>query len=63
MRYGSRPSLNPQKLRSSLHEMFRRGYEQHDCAEFMRILLDQLETASKLPNSTEHIANNFVGTI
>ncbi len=43
--------------------MFRRGYEQHDCAEFMRILLDQLETASKVPNTNEHLACNFVGTI
>lgn len=27
MKFGTRPSVNPQKLRSTLHEMFRRGYE------------------------------------
>jgi hypothetical protein len=43
--------------------MFRKGYEQHDCAEFTRVLLDQIEMASKGTLENKHLASGFIGKI
>lgn len=65
----TRTKISPSQLRSALPALFKEGYEQHDCSEFSKFLLDRIEHESKTPQylddpaETNLVAKHFEGRI
>jgi len=43
----SRSYVSPSLFRQTLPSFFKSGFEQHDCSEFAKIVLDKIEQESK----------------
>jgi ubiquitin C-terminal hydrolase len=52
----TRQFINPAQFRATLPPFFRSGYDQHDCSEFAKIVLDKLEQETK---SQENLTSKY----
>jgi ubiquitin C-terminal hydrolase len=62
MSFSNRPTIRPHSLKSALPEFFQ-NFQQHDCSEFAKVFLDQLEKEVKAMEKRNIIYDHFQGKL